>query len=356
VYETTRTAPHRTIHCGSPAPRRDIIYSTLSHQAVRQLAIRHYGLEPPVECVFYFRGTNDVYRLTTSEGQFALRISRSKWRSREALIGELAALGHLGAKGVDVAMPVARKDGGLITEVLAPEGLRPAVVFRWASGRSPKCDSAAHARQYGRLMARVHSALDDLPPHNALPRMDLGYLLQRPLALIGPSLAALPRISTAMERLADRVTAGLSAAQARLSDWGFCHGDVATHNARIDGDRLVLFDFDYCGSGWRLFDLACYRVEARCRGAEAQAWEPFIEGYLQLRPAAAESLRYLGLFMILRHLWHAGQWIVSSAQMGIGALPDDFLEDLVPFCERIESDLDARHSSHIGHSRTGLEP
>ena len=346
VRDTSRESSPltRTMHeAGATATRarfRDrppqIIYSTLSTQSIKRLVHRHYDFKDSLECVLYQRGVNDIYLLSSGEYQFALRLSRSNWRSREAISGELTALKHLSLKGVDVALPLSRRDGDTITEVSAPEGLRRAVLFSWAKGQTPKYTEPAHALRYGRLLSALHTAAEDLPPTGSRPELDLNYLLCRPMELIRPRLKRLPAAWKRLESLVGRMRRQFTSGHLRLSDWGFCHGDVHGSNARIDGDRLVLFDFDSCGSGWRVFDLASYRWEARRQCAETEAWGPFVKGYLQLRPAAVQFMEFVGLFMILKHLWTTGQWIVLSAESGISQLPDDFFEDLVPYCEAIE--------------------
>jgi Ser/Thr protein kinase RdoA (MazF antagonist) len=316
-----------------------IVYSTLSMEGIKELVNRHYVLEEPLECSFISRSVSDTYRLSTPERRFALKVYRTNWRTREDIGWEIAILRHMDARGVEVAMPVPRRDRELITDVLAPEGPRSAVLFHWAKGHAPKYTNAQHARQYGQLLGKLHTAGDDAPASTLRPPMDMEYLLETPLARIRSRLADLPTVTPKLAALEERVRARARQAERQLRDWGFCHGDVWTNNARIDGDRLVLFDFDFSGSGWQVFDLACYRWDAHRKGLEPAAWKPFIEGYLQIRPAAADSLKFIGLFMILKSLWTASLFIERGPETGTNFLSDEDLEDLVPFCEKIEANV-----------------
>jgi hypothetical protein len=72
---------------------------------------------------------------------------------------------------------------------------------------------------------------------------------------------------------------------------------------------------------------------------EELAWKPFIDGYLQIRPAAADSLEFLWLFMILNCLLATEHMIGRSLEWGVAVASDDFVEEMVTFCERIESDV-----------------
>lgn len=316
-----------------------IIYSTVAVEEVKRLATRYYDFPSSLTCALYNRGYNDIYRLSSHERQFALRISPVNRRTRPALMAELAVINHIHSKGIEVALPIRRSDGDWITEIMAPEGLRSAIVFSWANGSTPKHNSEQHARQLGRVIARVHSALDDLVLQSPLPSIEVNYLPRVSLDTICKGMEPPPALLLELTELAHRLDARLNSALKGLRDWGLCHGDVKNYNARVDDNRCVLFDFEFCGWGCRLLDLACYRLDARLQGLETQAWKPFIEEYLALRPDAESSLEHIGLFMCLRLLWGAARNAERIMEMGIASLPDILYERLVPYCKEIESEL-----------------
>lgn len=332
-----------------------IIYSTLSIVGIKDFVLRGYDLDEPLECTFISRSVSDTYKLSTPTARYALKIYRTGWRSTQDILWELSALDHVERRGVNIARPVLRKDGRLITEVRAPEGMRSAVLFQWANGTAPKYTEPEHARQYGQLLARLHEAGEAMPLKCSRPMMDRAYLLDSPLALIRTRLMDRPDISANLDALEARVSARLAEVEQEDLDWGFCHGDVWLNNARFDGDRLVLFDFDFAAKGWRIFDLASYRWDARRRGMEHRAWDPFIDGYMQVRRAVAPSLRFVGLFMLLKHLWTTAFFIERAPETGTNFLSDEELEDLVPSCERIEAEAGGYRGVGDGHAK-GAHP
>jgi Ser/Thr protein kinase RdoA (MazF antagonist) len=348
VRETTGTASLKFPATTSRAVREPsqaygscrwhIAHSTLSTAGIEELMLPNYNLTAPAECVLFARGMNDVYAISIPELRFALQLSHPNWRSRATVVAEVQALEHLGARGAEVAVRVRGADGGWITVIQAPEGPRRAVLFRWIGGRAPKYTDPKHAMYYGRHLANLHSASDDLPAALARPSLTLDYLLQEPLDLILGRVTHLPKLTAQLQALARRTAARFGLATQRLRDWGFCHGDVHVGNARIDDRQIASFDFDACATGWRIYDLASCRWDARRQGVEELAWRPFIEGYLQVRPEAADSLAFLRVFAILRHLWVAGRWIALSDVMGLSVLSEDFFEAPVPFCESIKTD------------------
>lgn len=315
-----------------------ILHSTFSADAIRRLVLPHYNLPEPVDCTFVKRGLNDTYLVTAGDRQFALRLYRARWRTREAVMGEVAALVHISGKGVPVATPVARTDGELVTDFDAPEGSRWAVLFNWLKGDEPIYRNETHARLYGELAAQLHIATDDLPSTVQRSPLDLDYLLERPLESLRPALKSRPAMAARFDALVDRVRTRVERSKEQLWDWGFCHGDLHCGNARIDGQQFALYDFDCCGPGWRVYDLATYRWAARLRQYEGGAWRPFSESYLEVRPQAASTFALLPLFVILRHIWLQGYHAWNAPEDGLMLQFDGNFEYLVGFGEHVEAE------------------
>jgi Ser/Thr protein kinase RdoA (MazF antagonist) len=316
---------------------RPISYSTTSVEKIEHL-FTQYPFEGPVEVTFYMLSVSDTYLLTTPASKFFLKVYRAGWRSQEALAQEIAAIEHAHARGVKVAVPIARRDGSWITYIRAPEGIRPAILFPWIKGRAPEYTDPRHAAAFGTAIAQLHLACEDFNRYDARPRFDLDFLFRRPIERIRSRLQELPAVAARLERLAVRLESRLSQVEGRLTDWGFCHGDIWADNARIDGDDLVLFDFDFFGPGWRVSDLAAYRWHARLKGSESIAWEAFSTAYLRVRPSAEQSLQYSDIFVMLRHLWFKAHNINRAFDVGAYLLTDAFLEDTVSFCEKLEAE------------------
>lgn len=331
-------APSRAERIDFSTPPIQVSHSTLSVRAIKDLVLPNYDLEDDIECVPFLRAVSNTYLLSSRTRRLALKVYPPNWRSHDAILGELRTLLHLQENGADVVVPIRRRDRTFITDINAPEGLRRAVLFQWINGRAPAYTDSEQARRYGGALAKMHRAASELRLNTERPVMDSSYLLTGPLKRIASRLKGRPELSVRLNALGERTSVSLDCAQSSLRDWGLCHGDLHAGNARIDGDRVILFDFDHCGSGWRLVDLASYRLEARRLGVEKVAWAPFVDGYREVRPT--DPLELMGLFMILRYLWTTADAIqLSEAGIGVFFPPDDEIDELVPFCERIEAEF-----------------
>ena len=316
-----------------------VIYSTFSPDYIKKITKTHYCIQEPESCVLYHRGTSDIYRIFAGAQSYALRLYRSNWRSRQDILTELKAIKCIGDAGAVVARPIPRPDGSEVTDVLAPEGIRSAVLFEWIHGSTPKYTNSDDMTRFGAALATFHLAGDALAGDIPCPKLDMDYLFTHPLLQLTKRVKNISSMAERITSLGCRIREHIQNVSPFLWDWGFCHGDVWVNNAHIDSARVVLFDFEFCGYGWRLADLAGHRYDTVERGVEDVAWRPFIEGYLATRPAAVKSLKEFGVFMILTCLWTTAYRIQQSETAGSELAGDDFVEHMVSECERIEVEV-----------------
>ena len=96
------------------------------------------------------------------------------------------------------------------------------------------------------------------------------------------------------------------------ADYGLCHGDFHGWNAHYHADTLTFFDFDDCGYGWRAYDLAVFRWDARLDEKEDERWEAFVKGYRSKREISDADLKLTTTFMAIRDIWLMGCLLYTS--------------------------------------------
>jgi Ser/Thr protein kinase RdoA (MazF antagonist) len=300
-----------------------VVYSTLAPAYVLAVLSQAYAIDEPAGCQMLQRGLNDTYLLTTSNRRFIARIYRAA-RPQAEIRYELDLLTHLDNRGVHVASPLTARDGSLVQQIIAPEGMRNAVLFSHASGARLSWDNEEHCRLVGRAAAAMHAASVEFTSAHSRRWLDLGYLIDQPVTLIKPFLVHRPADWRYLEELAFRVRARI-AAIAPVLDWGPCHGDFGANNAHISEDgRVTLFDFDFCGPGWRPYDLvAPWRIsDGNHTGA---IWESFLRGYTEIRALSPLDLRALPLFDVAARMRFLGLRAEHAPESGIGRMDDDHL-------------------------------
>jgi len=281
--------------------------------AQAESALAHWGsLGAPLRLVW--QSENVVFETVLRDGtRAALRLHRPGYQGRAAIESELDWCARLAAAGVPVATPVAAVNGRLTAGL----GGRVVSCLRWLDGAplgqadQPLAGSAVAARagELGALIARLHNATDAgaCPQPFARKPWDAGALLgERPFwgrFWDNPALHPDERA----DLLAARDLAGRQLAQAR--DFGPIHADVIRGNVMATPDGLALIDFDDCGPGWRLYDLASALIQSWGDPDMGRQAVDLLAGYRSLRALPDDQTALLPLFVALRGFASAG-WIV----------------------------------------------
>jgi Ser/Thr protein kinase RdoA (MazF antagonist) len=237
-------------------------HSILSANALAEWAQSHYSMREPVRCRFLRGSMSDVYRVETLDAAYILKIYLHNRHSMSAIQAEVDFLNDLHDHDIPVAAPVANNDAAYLNEIDAPEGIRYAVLFDAIEGDQPQEGNLGHSRSFGRLAGRLHNHSDNSAKKYARWHLDEKYLVEAPLTHIGPYLEHRRRDWEYLRALGSELVAELHKLVSKESpEYGLCHGDLHTGNARIDKDgRLTLFDFDSFGYGWRAIDIGVYHV------------------------------------------------------------------------------------------------
>ena len=304
-----------------------IIYSIPAAEQLGELIQKAYPIGEVKHCKLLCRGLNDSFLVETTDSRYIARIYRHGWRSQSDIKYELDVLAHLSAKGIPVSCPKADRHGELLIALNMPEGERHVVLFTYADGQPINADDPEIAREYGRNVARVHCASDDFQSDHQRFALDLDHLIDQPLkdsqSLFvhrKDDFAYLLQLSEKLKQMThSHISNGL--------EHGFCHGDFHDFNAhRNEQGVITMFDFDCCGPGWRAYDISVFRWHARLNDKEDLRWEPFISGYLEERPIAAEDIKASAVFMAIRHFWLIGMHSVGANVWGCGWLNDGYLD------------------------------
>lgn len=312
-------------------------HSILSESALAVWVQTCYGLCQPLRCRFLRGSMSDVYRLDMPGEAYILKVSLYNRHTKSAVEAEVDFLNDLLAQELSVVIPLANRDGAYVNELEAPEGTRYAVLFHALTGDEPKEENLDHSRSFGELVGRIHVCADRFSKVYERRHLDETYLVEEPLAQLRPYFERRSSDWEYLRALGNDLAAELQRLLPKESpQYGLCHGDLHTGNARIDSNgRLTLFDFDSFGYGWRAIDIGVYHVsfdwmalDDETRRKKARFWDAFVDGYNTQRPLSQNELAAAQLCLPLRHLELMGLTIRYWApQIGSGWLNDDYLDE-----------------------------
>lgn len=279
-------------------------YSTIRPEELLEKVIPDYSIDTPLECLFWERGANDTYQVRCADAQYFLRIYRHLAFPREANEFEAEVLSYLHQQGIPVAYPIARKSGGYLTEIMAPEGPRFVLLTALAEGSTPDYDSLETCRMVGQSVARMHLASNGFTTCHKRGRLDLQGLLETSMVSVRHHVAHRPDALSNIEKIVKDTRTTIQAAPEGSLDIGICHGDLHGGNMHIYDGRVTFFDFEECAFGYRVYDLATLKW-GTCLGSDerrAKRWPAFLEGYETVRPISEPEHSLIDPFVIVREL------------------------------------------------------
>ncbi|TDJ31609.1 MAG: hypothetical protein E2O61_04320 [Gammaproteobacteria bacterium] len=305
--------------------------SIISSQALATNVLSKYHLQSPLTCKFLQRGLNDTYTVQTGSSTYYLRVYRHGLRKKSEIDAEVDMLIYLVRERQPVAAPVAMQDGTYLTRIDAPEGTRYAVLFTEAVGKPPKFNMA-DCSQYGQIVANIHACMDQQQEDGRRFHLDLEYLVDQPLKHLEPFLAHRPEEIEYLRRCADQLKSGIDDLLLKNKpEYGCCHGDHYPANVHQDGEgRMVVFDFDCYGYGWRSYDVAVFLWQASgpvglngTGNADApEQWDAFVEGYSRIRSLTDSELEATKLFVPVRRIWWMGMHTRLTETIGPNPWPN----------------------------------
>jgi Ser/Thr protein kinase RdoA (MazF antagonist) len=300
-----------------------------------QEALRGYAL-PGIKLTLLSHGHNTLFRVDSADGiRYALRVQRPGWGTVESVRSELLWLSALQREtDLDPAGVISTAAGDLL-QVAAVECVpepRICVLFDWINGRSLNTGlMPGHLRRVGTLMAQMqaHAANYTLP--NGFVRGRIYSLTNEAnkASRSGEPLFRGPSRNLRDEQAAVQLVADICSSQdgaliARALDcihavqstlgfgpdvYGLIHADLHQWNVRFRQGRVCALDFDDCGWGHRLYDMAVTLSEIQRRENAPALRAAFMAGYRSVLPLPKEHEEYLDAFITMRNLQNMVWWL-----------------------------------------------
>lgn len=317
----------------------EIAQSTPTAASIAHFVQAHYDLGEVIESEFLRRSFNQVYRLGFADGRRVVaRLSAERPRGDPNVLFEAAALEHLARAGCRVSRCLPAANGEVAVQVPLPEGSRALMLFEHLDGEFTS-ESAEDIRAFAQGLAALNIAGEIYEGPDSAYRLDLDYLLLRPLQglLRAPTMTA--ELRPQFEQLGERLHAGISALG--TLNQVLCHGDAHGGNNFIVADaqgprEAVFFDFDEAGPGYLAYELAVYpwalfpRAPDEVLSDKAKArWQHFISAYREARPVADNDLAAIARFMAVRQFWLLGEYAGRIPVWGSQAIPTSYLRKQV---------------------------
>ncbi len=286
-------------------PEKEQVYRLheLAHAALEKFGFNQYQL------TFLQHLVNTTFRIDCNQGRYLVRIHRAK--TRTAVASELAWLEALAHETtVPVQIPQRSLDEKLIvTEKRegVPESY-PVTVLSWLEGEilPQDCRSPHHFYRLGQLVAKLH--------HHG-QRWTPPFQLDRPVydstSVFGDDDVTYKRVPEAsrdhLQTLHEQVQEVEECLGKSPERFGLIHSDLSFGNVLFTADEVLPIDFDDCGFGYYLYDLAVILAGPWEKPGFQQRREALLQGYREICELPNDHLSLIPTFMAMRAS-SLGQW------------------------------------------------
>lgn len=267
-------------------------------------ALKSYPLE--VEGLEALRYVLNIEFLVTAKhtqnedapNKYVLRINTPGFHTKSEIRSELDWLNALDTETkVDTPVPIRNKNGDWVTTTLVDEvpEARHCVVFNFIPGDPIKEEdlTSAELEKVGNFVAQLHEHGNNFNPPAGFIRKhwDLeglsGAMLDVPVEKAYESLTSK---EAELIRSALEIVSRAAAQLGRDSNvYGLIHGDLHEKSYLFNQQGVFLLDFDTCGYGYFIYDLAVALWNLVDNDAYPQLQAALLAGYRQVRPLSEKE-------------------------------------------------------------------
>tara|TARA_R110002051_G_scaffold56046_9_gene104028 strand:- start:23982 stop:24968 length:987 start_codon:yes stop_codon:yes gene_type:complete len=259
-----------------------VITSTLSAKELGEFVIEKYSLSNQFHCNLFRTGINHTYFLTNNKTKYVIRVYSHNWRSNSEITAELKLLKHLKANEINISHPIKDSNGQYIQEIKAPEGIRFMVLFSYAEGEKLRFMDHEILNLIGAIVSKFHNVTLNTTlqriTYTKQSLLEQSYL--QLLQFFPKELPDMEFLKNFKESFNDSDYYGLTT--------GVVHMDLWYDNMSVAAnDDITLFDFDFCGNGAQLLDVAYFCKQLFFIESDKQVYElkvkSFLNGYQKKR-------------------------------------------------------------------------
>lgn len=281
--------------------------SFLCDKALARTIEAAYGLSEAT-CQLITASLRDVYLVASSQQRHAFYIYRYNQRTPTEIFAEWKFVDFLYAHGVPVAPAVPTKSGDLLLAFDTPEGTRYGVLATFIDGKHLRQRPSIQAvRTYGRLIAQIHTLADVMPYELTRPTHDWELLINQSVVAFDSIITAQLEDKAYLHKVAATLYPKMAVLSTDKPYYGLIHGDAIRANAQVSDDgHVTVLDFDLCGFGWRVYDVASYLLVVKGLPDQDESERAFLGGYQEIRSLTSVEQDTLPLFEAVRAVFDIG--------------------------------------------------
>lgn len=309
--------------------------------------LERYGWQDTDESGLIVLSENATYMVTnkeTGKKDGVLRISRPGYHTLDELDSEMKWLNQINEyTPLIVANPIKGLDGKNIQIVKGIDGNDYfCVICEFLEGNPPDENNEAQmVKQFaylGETTAYLHRQTEIWNGTARLNRIEWNYD-----TIIGEHAAwgrwqdfpdMTPEAEVMLEKVAAIIKKRLERYGKTENNYGLIHADLRLANLLIEGEQIKVIDFDDCGFGWHLHDLASALSFIEDKPVVPKLVNAWLDGYRKVLPFTDTDFEEIDTFIMMRRL-QLTAWLAGHKESGpVAELSVGWMDGTIELAER----------------------
>ncbi|MGV0966755.1 phosphotransferase [Empedobacter falsenii] len=256
-----------------------VIASILSPTELGEFINEKYQLEHNFDCKLFRTGVNHTYFLTTPNTKYVVRVYCCNWRKKTEIQEELSLLNLLKSQYLSVSIPIPDKNGNLIQEINAPEGLRHVALFTFAEGEKLRFMSKETCFAVGSIMAKIHNVTATKKINRINYNSDV--LLYKAYEKLNVYFSEDLDEMLYLKQISSKIAKCFETTHLSEDQNGIVHLDIWYDNLSVNKENeITIFDFDNCGNGSLILDIGYFCKQLFFIETDKNVYETKVESFL----------------------------------------------------------------------------
>ena len=330
-------------------------------ELIRSLLAR-WGISSNATLTLLSYSENATYLIQSADKKYVMRVHRVGYHTINGVRSELAWMQALRRDTqLETPIAIAGLDGEFVqlVDVDTHDEPRMVVLFEHIQGIQPEVEDLIDSfRQLGSMTAKMHQHAQHWtrPEYFERQHWDLkGAFGEHPnwghwKLGFDPNVAGLEIVQRAADQMTQRLTTyGLSNTR-----YGLIHSDFRLANLLVREGETKILDFDDCGFGWYVYDLASSVSFLENHENIQDIITSWLQGYFSEAPLSDDDLQEIPTFMLFRRLILMG-WAGShpTTALAESMRQENYSQGTVEFAQKYLNQQVYDHS-HFHQSLVGV--
>lgn len=271
-------------------------YSVIFADSLAKVIQGYYNFKSKISMELLSSAINDIYRVDSKEGKYILRVRRSDrfWPfTKETYQFELDLLNDLRKREFPISYPIPTKDHSFQGIINAAEGIRYFSMFTYAEGEQAEKTNLEQIRILGETIAKFHEATNDYSSNLKPMIWDLDILIDYSINKLKQFIK--PEVTSEVNGIEQVAKKLVNIHNHMLNEkmrpsWGIIHGSYDFKHVYFKKNNPQVFDLEFCGYGWRIFDLVFIVNQLNYKDMNDKYVQTFLRGYQSVRKLSKSEI------------------------------------------------------------------